>query len=158
MSERTGTTIGQDFGLLLIRLVVGLVLMYHGSQKLFEMFGGQGMEAFVRNVEALPVPQPKIAAWAAACSEFGGGALLVVGLLTRFAALMIAGTMGVAAFVVHAKDLQPVFAGDKITNTADFALTLAFIGLGLLFTGPGRIAIDHLLFGRKKKDQSADKK
>jgi putative oxidoreductase len=159
MSERTGTTMPQSFGLLLIRLVVGLVLMYHGSQKLFEWFGGPGMEGFIQGVEALPgVPMPKIAAWVAAVSEFGGGALLVLGLLTRFAALMIAGTMGVAVFVFHAPDFKPLFAGDAILNKADFALTLCFVGLGLLFTGPGKIAIDHLIFGRSKKDEQPVKK
>jgi putative oxidoreductase len=159
VNGRTGMTLPQSFGMLLIRLVVGAVLMYHGSQKLFGWFDGPGMDGFIKGVEALPnVPMPKIAAWVAAVSEFGGGALLILGLLTRLAALMIAGTMGVAVFVFHAPDFQPLFAGDAILNKADFALTLCFVGLGLLFTGPGKIAIDHLLFGRAKRDGEAARK
>lgn len=132
----TGT---QSFGLLLLRSILGVVMIYHGAQKLFGWFGGVGMEGFTNNVAGLGLPggiPPLYLAYAAAIAEFGGGILLILGLLTPLAALGVAGTMGVAAFVVH----RDAFSLKH--NGMEFALTLFVIALALLFTGPGRFSLD----------------
>jgi putative oxidoreductase len=138
-----------SFGLLLIRCVVGVVMFYHGSQKLFGWFDGPGMEAFTGYVDSmhlLPaawnVPA-KYLAYAAAVSEFGGGILLVVGLATRFAAVFIAATMAVAIYKVHSHAFLVSEKG------MEYALTLMVVAIGLVFTGPGAFAIDRM-FARRK--------
>ncbi len=131
-----------DFGLLLIRAVVGVVFMYHGAQKVLGAFGGKGMEAFTQGVAGMGLPYPELAAQAAAWAEFGGGALLLVGLLTRVAAVPLAITMAVACIKVHNSAFGLQHSG------MEYALTLGVVSLGLLFTGAGRYSIDGLIFQR----------
>jgi putative oxidoreductase len=90
-------------GLLLLRLVLAAVFMFHGAQKLFGAFGGKGMEGFIAGLESMGAPMPTASAWAAACAEFFGGLVLVVGNGTRIAAALIAFTMVVAILLVHNK-------------------------------------------------------
>ena len=89
-----------SLGLLWLRVLMGSSIAVHGYQKIF----GGGVETFASFVETLGLPFPLAAAWVAALSEFVGGILIVLGLGTRFAALLIFGTMTVAAFVAHASD------------------------------------------------------
>lgn len=145
-----------SFGLLLIRGIVGYVMVYHGAQKLFGWFDGPGMETFISHLPDLGIPNvpPKYLAYAAAGSEFGGGILLMIGFLTRLAAIPVAFTMGVAAFKVHGH----AFAlSAKPVPGMEFALTLMVVAIGLIFTGPGRFAIDALFRRRKPANDSADK-
>lgn len=140
-----------SFGLLLIRCIVGFVMFYHGSQKLFGWFDGGGMEGFIGAVGQMGLLppnwgiQPKWLAYAAAVSEFGGGILLMLGFATRFAAVFVAATMGVAAFKVHGH----AFALSAQPPGMEYALTLMIVAIGLVFTGPGAFAVDRLFMRRK---------
>ena len=89
-----------DEGLFLLRLGFGLGIAYHGYGKIF----GGYMGKFAMGVAALGIPFPEFFAWAAALSEFVGGLLLVLGLLTRPAAFFIMSTMLVAVFGQHLLD------------------------------------------------------
>jgi putative oxidoreductase len=146
-----------SFGLLLIRGIIGFVMFYHGAQKVLGWFDGKGMEAFTQSVAQLGLPgglPPEYLAWAAALSEFVGGILLIIGLATRIAALFIVATMAVAVFKVHWGSF-PVSQGGM-----EFALTLGVVALGLIFTGPGRFALDAL-FARRRTEpppKTAEKK
>ena len=135
-----------SFGLLLIRAVVGFVMVFHGAQKIFpqkylNFFGGGGMDGWIESVRGLNLPggiPAEYLAWTAALSEFAGGILLIIGLGTRIAALFIAGTMLVAAIKVHGHAFSLAEKG------MEYALTLGLVALGLVFTGPGRYAIDSV--------------
>lgn len=84
----------------LVRLAAGLLLMPHGAQKLFGLFGGYGVEATGRFfAEKLGLP-PALAVLAGLI-EFFGGFCLMVGLLTRPAAALVVGLMAVAILRVH---------------------------------------------------------
>lgn len=146
-----------SFGLMLIRGMVGYIMFYHGSQKLFGWFDGNGMEGFIGMVGGLDLPggvPPKIAAYTAAVSEFGGGILLMLGLLTRLAAIPVAVAMGVAAFKVHNKN----FAVGAEPVGMEYALTLMVVAIGLIFTGPGKFALDNLFARKKPNAKPAEKK
>ena len=139
-----------SFGILLIRAIVGAVFVFHGSQKLFGWFGGPGMEAFTAHIANMGLPggvPPQYLAYAAAISEFGGGILLILGLITPIAAICIAATMAVAVFKVHGH----AFALANDPPGMEYALTLGVVALGLVFTGAGRISLDALMpWGRNR--------
>ena len=129
----------RDLGLLVLRLTAGGVGLLHGYQKIFQM----GVGNFAKHLEGMNVPMPEVSAWLAALAEFGGGALIVLGLLTRLATLPFIFTMGVAFFVAH----KGVIVGEK---PGEPALVVGLMLVALLLTGPGRFSLDAAIFGRKR--------
>ena len=128
-----------DYGLLLIRVVLGIVMVAHGSQKLFT-FGHAGVTGAMTQ---MGLPFPAVSAALIIAAEFGGGLLLIGGLLTRFAAAAIAFGMAVATVQVHLPN------GFFAPNGYEFTLMLAAAGLGIVLTGPGRFSIDALIARRR---------
>lgn len=124
-----------DFGLMIVRVFAGLSLAFaHGMGKL------PPSEQFVTGVRGMGFPAPEAFAWLAALSEFAGGLLLALGLLTRPAALAIAITMGVAAFITHASD--PF-------QKKELALFFLAVALCFLFSGAGKYSVDAAISGSK---------
>src|SRR5260370_7759472 len=80
-------------GLLILRLVVGLIMVGHGGQKLFGWWGGPGMNGWTQMIQKLRIRPAQPWAWVAALAEFGGGILLVLGFLSPLGNLPIAGSM-----------------------------------------------------------------
>lgn len=136
--------VGVDFGLLMARAMLGVVFVFHGAQKLFGWFDGGGFSATVEGFGNLGMPVPTLSAAAAGGAEFFGGIALIVGLLTRLVSIPVAFTMFVAAFAVHGGAFSARAGG------MEFPLTLGVMTFALVFTGPGRLAIDAAIFGRKK--------
>jgi putative oxidoreductase len=126
-----------DYGLLLMRLMLGIVFMFHGSQKLFGMFEGMGIQGFAGYLEGMKIPMPQVSAYAAAIAELGGGACVLVGLLTRLAVIPMIITMAVAFIVAH----KAKFYGE---GNGEHALTLGVMLLTLMLTGAGRFSIDGI--------------
>ena len=90
-----------QIGLLVLRVASGLMMATHGYGKIFE----EGrMEKFAGGVAEMGFPAPGVFAWIAALSELIGGLCLALGLGTRMSAVLIAGTMFVAAFIRHGAD------------------------------------------------------
>ncbi len=114
--------------------------MAHGWQKI----GQNGLEATTQGFSGMGVPMPEIAAPVVAYAELIGGALLVLGLLTGFAGLVLAIDMVVAALLVHASAGIFVTAGGW-----ELVGALGAAALMLAAVGPGRLALDHL-FGSKR--------
>jgi putative oxidoreductase len=129
-----------DVGLLILRLAIGGVMAAHGAQKLFGWFGGHGVEGTGGWLESLGFKPGRLHATLTGFSELGGGALLILGLLTPFAAAAVVGVMIVAIATVH---------GDNgFFNTAggfEFNLVLIASALALAFTGAGRFSLDDAL-------------
>ena len=123
----------RDHGLLLLRLGVGAMFMWHGSPK---MFGG--VEMWTRVGKAMGNLgldfAPAFWGFLASLAEFGGGLLLIVGLGVRFAAMAMCFTMVVAA-VFHLKK------GDGLKG-ASHAIELGIVFAGLVFVGGGRFSLD----------------
>jgi putative oxidoreductase len=128
-----------DYGLLIIRLVLGTIMLVHGSQKLFT-FGYSGVAA---GMGQAGLPAPQIAAALIIAAEFGGGLALIAGLLTRFSAASIAFAMAVASIQVHLPN------GFFAPNGYEYTLMLAGAALGLALTGPGRFSLDALIARRR---------
>jgi putative oxidoreductase len=127
-----------DTGLLLLRVVVGVLLAGHGAQKLFGWFGGHGLEGTGGFFHGLGYRPGKRWAFVAGLSEFGGGVLLALGLFTPLAAAAIIGTMFNATMSVHAKN------GPWVTNGGwEYTLVIATTAAAVAFTGPGVASLDN---------------
>ena len=127
------------YGLLLIRIVFGLTLAAHGSQKMFGWFGGggpQGTAGFFGNLRFRAAP---VMAVAAALAELGG-LLFALGFLTPLAALGIAVVMLTAFATVHWPN--GFFAGN---GGYEFNLGILAVAAGIAATGPGRFSLDRLI-------------
>ncbi len=130
-----------DFALLLLRVALGAIMWAHGAQKLLGMFGGPGPQGFIGMVGQLGMP-PALA-WLVIAIEFFGGIALVLGVLSRLAALGFAAEMVVALIKVHLKNGFFIHC-PKIGF--EYVLILAVVAFALLLTGPGKFS----LFGRTR--------
>jgi putative oxidoreductase len=128
-----------DLGLLLIRLVVGLLVFGHGTRKLFGWFGGAGLRANAGVFESLGYRPGILAALAAGVCEAGAAVLFLLGLATPLAGAMLLGSMLNAAMVQRVNGLWFANRG------AEYPLVLATIAAMLAFTGPGRFSLAEAL-------------
>jgi putative oxidoreductase len=127
-------------GLLLLRLVVGLLFAGHACQKLFAWFGGDGMVKFIGAIEKLGLHPAPLWANLEAWAELLGGLLLVFGWLTPVAAAALIGDMLVATIKVHAtKGLWSQKGGFEY----NLVLMTILFALGLI--GPGIYSLDNRL-------------
>src|SRR5687768_5461875 len=121
-----------DLSLLAMRVIVGIICVAHGSQKLLGAFGGQGLAATVEQMGPI--------GYLETIGEFFGGLGLIVGFLTRFSAASLIVVMIGAIAMVH---------GPKgfFLSKGGFEYNLALIGLLLpiLLAGPGRFSIGRFL-------------
>ena len=124
----------QPLGLLVLRVVLGVVMVAHGYHKL-----NGHMHEFTGTVAGLGLPS--WLAYVAALTEFLGGILVILGFLTRFAAFAITIDMLVAISKVHWKH------GLVGTGGYEFPLSLAAIAFALIFLGAGPIALDAVRSG-----------
>jgi putative oxidoreductase len=90
-----------DLALLVLRLVVGLLFVGHGAQKLFGVFGGGGLDGTAGMFEKLELRPAWFHARVAGTAEFAGGLLIALGLFTPFAAAVLVGVMTTAIIRVH---------------------------------------------------------
>ena len=124
---------------LTLRVSAGVILAAHGAQKLFGWFGGYGLEGTGQWMASVGFEPGYLMALLAGSAEFFGGIALVLGLLTRPAALVAAFTM-LMAMTVH------VGNGLFMSNNGyEFALSLLAITTALVFMGGGRAAADNLI-------------
>lgn len=143
--RRVANLLGRTPGaapLLFVRLVVGVLFIVHGSQK-YTAKGG--LAAFEDGIRALGnVPAPALTAHVVPALEVAGGVLLVIGLITRAAALLLAGEMALTGFWIKAYDLHLPLVS---TATAGVELDLAYLTLlvTVLLLGPGRVSADQAL-------------
>jgi len=121
----------QPLGVTAMRLVLGAIMIAHGYPKVFG-----GLQHHAQFVQSLGMP-PWLG-YVSSFAEFGGGILLVVGFLTRLAALAVLIDMLVAIFTVHWKH---GFLGE---GNYQFPLALAAIAFALLLSGGGSISLDAI--------------
>ena len=132
----------RDLALLVLRLVVGFVFFFHGSQKLFGWFSGYGLEATGQWMASIGIPFGTFSALLAGLAEFGGGLALLTGAGVRLAAAPLAITMLVAGFTAHGSAFS-------ITNGGmEYTLVLAAASVALGLTGPGSWTVPALLARR----------
>ncbi len=134
-----GLTPGQGWGIAILRVVVGIVFLVHGQQKLFT-YGFNGVAGLMGQ---LGIPFPMLSAVVVTLVEFLGGLALILGFFTRWAATLLAINMLVAMAVVHLR------VGFFLPNGFEYALTLFAANLALAFAGSGEVALDSAFATRK---------
>ncbi|HVX87022.1 MAG TPA: DoxX family protein [Phycisphaerae bacterium] len=136
------TAFATSVALLLVRLSLGWAFVFHGAQKLFGAFDGPGIEKFSKYLH-MPGFLPAIAwAYVAALAEFMGGALVLIGLLTRLATIPIMIVMFVAIATVTGA------SGFSVPQGYEYNVALIAMAGALLIAGPGLVSVDALVFRR----------
>lgn len=126
-----------DTVMLILRLVAGPTIFWHGYNKFFR--GGK-IPGTARWFDSMGMrPNGKVHAWAAAGTETSCGVLLTLGLLTPLAAAGVISVMLVAAYTVH----RHAFLITK--EGVEYVLVLATLCLAIASFGPGRISLDHVI-------------
>jgi putative oxidoreductase len=129
-----------DFGLLVLRLVVGALLAGHGAQKLFGWFGGYGLKGTAGWLGSLGLRPAPFWAFLAGASEFAGGLLLALGLLNPVGPLAVIASMLMATILVHWGKAVWVSEGGMELPLTNIAVVLA-----LALIGPGAYALDAVM-------------
>ncbi len=129
-----------NIGILILRLVLGGIFIGHGSQKLFGWFGGRGMTGTIAMIERMGARPVLWWAILAALSEFGGGVLVLLGLLNPLGSLGIMAAMLIAIFQVH---WSKGFWNSK--GGIEFPLINLASALAIALVGPGSYSLDAVL-------------
>ncbi|GAA2261353.1 DoxX family protein [Glycomyces scopariae] len=136
----------QPFGLLIGRVVLGIVFIAHGWQK-----WNQGIDATAQGMESMGIPAPTLSAYFTVLSELVGGALLIVGALLPLVGLALAGVMLGAMYFVHLDG--GFFSRD---GGYEYVLVLAAASIAIGFSGGGLLALDNLWLNKKGVPQTAE--
>ena len=128
-----------DLGLLILRVVFGVFLAYHGYNK---VFGGGGLAGTARWFGAIGMKWPIWQARLAATTEIGAGLLFAAGLITPFAGAGIIGLMIVAIVVAHWKVGFFIFKPDQ---GWEYCASIAVVAFAVSMIGGGRWSLDNAL-------------
>jgi len=133
-----------DVALTTLRLVLGVVYFAHGAQKMLGWFGGYGFHGSMGFFTHMGMPAP--VAFLVICTEFFGGLGLIVGLLTRIAALGIGVEMIGAIFMVHLPNgFFMNWAGNQKGEGFEYHLLAIAVCAALLLRGAGAFSVDRAL-------------
>ena len=135
-----------DWVITIVRIVFGVVFFAHGAQQALGWFGGAGLQSTVRMFrEQLRIPAPL--ALLSVAAEFLGGLGLIVGLLSRIAALGIAVVMIVALLAVHWKfGFFMNWYGDKQGHGIEYHILALVLALVVMIKGGGAFSLDQVLY------------
>ncbi|KAB7671752.1 DoxX family protein [Bacillus sp. B1-b2] len=126
----------EDLGLLIIRIIIGLVFMFYGAQKLFGLFGGHGIKGTGGWFESIGVKPGNVAAILAGAGELLSGLLFILGLFLPVAAVIITIIMLGAIVKVHGPKGFANGAGGY-----EYNLVLIIVAIGIALIGPGGFSI-----------------
>jgi len=125
-----------NWGILVLRLGLGIMFMAHGLQKSFGLFGGPGIKDFSGMLSGLGFTPAIFWAYIAAYTELLGGLLLIIGLQVRPAATLLLILIVTAAIKVH------IGKGFFLSNGGfEYTFIIAAICLSLILLGPGKFSI-----------------
>lgn len=131
-------TAGEPYAHSMLRIVLGLLLIPHGAQKLFGLFGGAGLTANAQLFDRLGFHPGMFWGTLVGCVEFFGGILLVIGLFTRGAAF------SVVIFMLTAIYVTSKAGGFFWTNRgSEYSILILFVALYLLIRGAGAYSVDE---------------
>ncbi|QHT71858.1 DoxX family protein [Rhodocytophaga rosea] len=130
--------LGQEGGLLVIRLMVGAFMLYHG----WEVFDGEKMNGYAKWLTDMQFPSPVLMGYLGKGTEWLSGLLITLGLLTRFACLIMAVTMSIITFGI---------GEGRIFMQEQHPFLFVVLAMVFFFVGPGRWSLDYVLFGKMNR-------
>lgn len=145
-ASRTDLAVPAQLGLLIARLVLGAIFLLHGYQKVVTW----GFPAVTESFAGMGAPLPEVTGPVVAVLELVGGALLILGLFTSLAGVLLAIDMVGAAVLVHADNGVFVDAGGW-----ELVGALGAGALALAAVGPGRFALDALRGGGRRRRRAS---
>ena len=122
----------------LLRIVTGYLFIAHGTAKLLKL----------PHVAMFDKLQPWTLPWIAGCLELVGGALIIIGLVTRPTAFVLSGLMAFAYFIGHASKGSPLL---PLLNGGELAVLYCFLFLFLSVAGGGAFSVDSIIKGRNPR-------
>jgi putative oxidoreductase len=129
-----------NLGLFVVRVVIGLLFVGHGAQKLWGYFGGHGIEGTGTFFESMGLRPGRLNAIAAGSAELAGGVLLALGLITPLGAALLSAVMLMAVMTAHrGKGLWVTEGG------IEYNLVLLASVFAVTAVGPGAWSLDHAL-------------
>ncbi|WP_067480801.1 DoxX family protein [Actinomadura hibisca] len=137
-----------DAGLLVGRIVLGVVFVAHGWQKLTDV----GHAGVTQMFKGMGIPLPSVAAAFATWVELLGGVALILGLLVPLAGLLLAADMAGALWFAHID--KGLFAAE---GGYELVLVLGAMALLLACTGAGRFSADAVLWGRRSRTAAPER-
>lgn len=132
----SSSSLGQNAGLALVRIIAGFFMIYHG----WEIFNETKMNEYLQWDQIKLLSTGKFMVYAGKLAELIAGVLLSLGLLTRVASVLVIGTMGYIAFFV---------GHGKIWYEDQHPFLFVLLGIVFLFAGGGRWSADHYVFKKK---------
>jgi len=126
----------QENGIAFIRILIGIFLIYHGC----EIFDAAKMREYAAWDMFKKSSTPSFMPYLGKVAELIGGLMLAIGLLTRFACLIIIGAMIYIAFII---------GNGKIWYEDQYPFLFVMFSLVFIFTGPGNLSLDKLIFNKK---------
>jgi putative oxidoreductase len=128
---------------LTLRVPVGIIFIAHGAQKLFGWFGGYGLDGTGQFMASIGLEPGYMMALLAGAGEFFGGLFILLGLLTRPSAVVLAITMVVAIFAVH-------FSNGFFNSNGgyEYGLALLAASVSLIFSGAGKASLDQIIVNK----------
>jgi putative oxidoreductase len=140
------TKVTTDVAALILRLAAGAIFLPHGWSKIAAEGGTAAFAADMAANYGIPAFLGHLAAW----TELAGAILLIVGLLTRLDALLLTGTMFVAAFIVQLPEALYEVPPDAIKSfvvlrAIELPLAMFAACAAIVLIGPGRVSLDALL-------------
>ena len=127
-------------GIAIVRIVVGVMLIFHGWQ----VFEKQDMQGFADLFVGMSIPYPQAIPYVGKVIEILGGLLLLLGLFTRLATALLFVLFMFITFVI---------GEGKIFTDNQLPFLFALVSLLFFFTGSGRLSIDYVIFANKKEDK-----
>ena len=144
-----------DVAALLMRLALGVVFVAHGAQKVLGWWGGYGANATIQYFAKMGLP-PLLTILIMA-AELGGGLLLIVGFLTRLAALGIGCVMLGAIVLVHSKvGFFMNWAGSQKGEGFEYHILALGLAVALIFAGGGAFSVDGAIAGNRMSTASPE--
>lgn len=131
-----------EWSLTLLRVVLGVIMAYHGYLKLFVPGGFRGTIDFFASVG---IPAATYSALVVSVVEFAGGILLILGLLARWTSAVMIFEMLVALFTVHIKNGLLVSKGGY-----EFVLLILAALVVVLVNGPGALSLGKMMSKNKQ--------
>lgn len=134
----SSSPLAPDFGLALVRIITGMLLVWHG----WETFDAEKMKMYAGWFADRKYSNPEIWAYAGKVAELLAGIGFILGLFTRLAAL--AAIAAFAGIIFLLGDKGKIFEGDQ------HPFLFILLSLIFLFAGPGKFSLDTLLFNKRK--------